>query len=429
MLNRLVNWFRTFAERGTTPEMTEMERKRVWLLHVFYLIATVTYIAAVIETYIVDGPREGHIILVLAILFQVGLVILLSGRILPAEFYLFLITNITLFIFENRHGPDAGVYLFYFPFMTIIAFLVDFRRLTFALFNLILTVCFLIATVMLSYKFLYRPFPAETEETSFRFNLILSGLMTAVVSFVIIRLSYRQYSEFVSRIEERRKNEEKMKAIIREKEILLAEIHHRVKNNLAVISSLLNLQMNTVTNEYTRNVLRESRNRVASMALIHQKLYRNLNVDEIDFRSYATDLFEEIRHSYYESASENIEVDVEGEPVKLSLTAAVPCGLILNELLSNCYKHAFPGNRSGKISIRFGKSKEKPETLWIQLEDDGIGLPPDFDIKQLNSLGLTIIQSLSEQLDAKWELVSGRESGTRFYMQFPVHPERVREQA
>jgi two-component sensor histidine kinase len=239
--------------------------------------------------------------------------------------------------------------------------------------------------------------------------------MMASVSVVIIRMMYSQYQHFNKRMEERRIAEESMKLAIREKETLLAEVHHRVKNNLAVISSLLNLQMNTVNNDYTRNVLRESRNRVASMALIHQKLYQHTNVEQIDFGSYASELVQEIKRSYPENTTGNISIHLEAEHIPVSLTKAVPAGLMLNELLSNCYKHAFHGRNAGNIFIRF---KKPGGQCMLEVEDDGIGLSGDFKIEKQESLGMTIIQSLAAQIDAGISIEGNKGCGTRIQAVF-----------
>jgi two-component sensor histidine kinase len=233
--------------------------------------------------------------------------------------------------------------------------------------------------------------------------------MMASVAIVIVRMMYAQFTDFNQRMEERSAAEESMKLAIREKETLLAEVHHRVKNNLAVITSLLNLQMNVVNNEYTRNVLLESKNRISSMALIHQKLYQNSNVEQIDFGLYANELVQEIRRSYPRNTTEAINISLEIEHIPLSLTKAVPAGLILNELLSNCYKHAFREHKSGNIFIRF---KKPGKQCILEVEDNGVGLSGDFKMEQQESLGMTIIQSLAEQIDATLSMTGNTGTGT-----------------
>lgn len=409
--------FNRFMAYGISGEMTEWEVRRIRLLNFFYLVATVTYFAGVIETFLVDGRSEGFLILIFALVFQLGLIPMLMKKSQAAEAFFLFAGNVTLFVFDNHYGKDAGTWLYYFPFMAVIAFLVDFKKTIPVLFHLVSTFLFLGAGFIFKGKLLYKEFPKEIIDASFIFSFFISAFAMAAITISILQMIYRQYTTFLQRMEERRIAEESMKAAIREKETLLAEIHHRVKNNLAVISSLLNLQMNTVENEYTREVLRESRNRVASMALIHQKLYNSPNAEEIDFGKYSSELVEEIRHSYSETITEKIRVDVEAEPCSLSLTIAIPCGLILNELLSNCYKHAFPGKRAGTIRIHSGK-KSDGKGFALHVIDDGIGLPAGFTPGNSDTLGVSIIQSLAEQVEAQWEMGRGEKGGTFFHMEF-----------
>jgi two-component sensor histidine kinase len=415
MYNQLFRFVTWFLSNGISPEMHEADQRRVRLLNFFYLVSTITFTAAVIETFLDEGTHEGLIVLCAAILFQLGLIPLLANKNKIAEFYFLVLGNISLFLFDNMYGKAAGVYLYYFPFVIVIAFLVDFKRNSFLAIHLGISLVLIVLGFFMKGKLLYRPFPAETLESSFNFNLVVSIVMMASVAVVIINMMYSQYVRFNLRMEERRQEEELMKISIREKETLLAEVHHRVKNNLAVISGLLNLQMNQVNNEYTKNVLRESRNRVASMSLIHQKLYQNVNVEQIDFGSYANELIDQIRQSYPDNTTESISVELDVEHVSLSLTKAVPCGLLLNELLSNCYKHAFQGKKDGKILIRFRKINEN---CLLEVEDNGIGFSGDFKIEEQETLGMTIIQSLTEQIDGKisYNGVSG--NGTKISIVF-----------
>jgi two-component sensor histidine kinase len=402
-------FFKRFLETGIVTGMHEADQRRMRLLNFFYLVATFTFIASTAETFLDEGKREGFLLLASALIFQLGLIPLRSGKRILAEFYFLTFGNISLFAFNNIYGTESGTFLYYFPYVIFIAFLVDFKKPAQAIFHLGLTLSFILISFPLSHQLLYRPFPPEKLAISFRFNFVVAIIMMGSVSVVIVRMMYSQYRHFNKRMEERRMAEESMKLAIREKETLLAEVHHRVKNNLAVISSLLNLQMNTVNNDYTRDVLRESRNRVASMALIHQKLYQHSNVEEIDFGSYASDLVREIKRSYPENTTGNISVHLDAEHIPVSLTKAVPAGLMLNELLSNCYKHAFPGKNSGTIFIRFKKSGEQ---CVLEVEDNGVGLSGDFKIEKQESLGMTIIQSLAAQIDSTVAIEGNKGNGT-----------------
>ncbi len=199
------------------------------------------------------------------------------------------------------------------------------------------------------------------------------------------------------------------------KEILLKEIHHRVKNNLQVISSLLALQAGAASDPRTRSLLRESQDRIRSMALIHEKLYQTGAERGVTFADYARDLAAHLRHSYA-GDSEAVDVEVDVADVSLDMDVSVPCGLIINELLSNALKHAFPGGRKGRV--RLGLRRGEGNTLVLTVSDDGIGFPPDIDVRAPRTLGLRIVNILATQIGASLDLRTAE--GTTFTLAFPV---------
>ena len=209
---------------------------------------------------------------------------------------------------------------------------------------------------------------------------------------------------------ERVRAEAIMQQALREKETLLKEIHHRVKNNLQIISSLLALQADECTLEETRESFAESIQRVRSMALIHERLYQSDTLARVDFGEYARTLAISLFRSYQTGAS--IELELETAPVELNIETAVPLGLVLNELVSNAFKHAFPSG-AGRLHIRV-----RPETEGFSLtvSDTGVGLPPDYDPENATSMGMTLIHTLIRQLKAR--LVIETASGTSFRIDF-----------
>ena len=179
-----------------------------------------------------------------------------------------------------------------------------------------------------------------------------------------------------------------------QKDLLLKEVHHRVKNNMQVISSLLNLQANASESDEAIRVLRESHDRVRSMALIHEQLYNSPDLGSIDFDDYAGNLLEQIVASHSSDASVRVERATEHPPVSIEI--GVPCGLILTELVSNALKHGFPDGRAGVISVSLSQLDDGTSRLCVQ--DNGIGLPEDLDIEKLDSLGLSLVDVLARQL-------------------------------
>jgi PAS domain S-box-containing protein len=219
-------------------------------------------------------------------------------------------------------------------------------------------------------------------------------------------------------ITQRRQAEEEIKTSLREKEILLKEIHHRVKNNLQIVSSLLNLQSRHVKDEF-RDQFKESQNRIKSMALIHETLYQSGNLTGVDVAKYAKSLSKHLIRSY--GADSSIRLKVDADNVLLGIDKSVPCGLIINELVSNSLKHAFSGEKDGEIRIVVrSENYSTDDTSRIRydmvISDNGIGLPKDFDYRKTNSLGLQLVSALTKQIDGNIEVDTSR--GTEFRITF-----------
>lgn len=206
--------------------------------------------------------------------------------------------------------------------------------------------------------------------------------------------------------------QEKIKQSLKEKEVLLREIHHRVKNNMQIISSLLSLQSNSMLDEKYKELFKESQNRIISMALIHEKLYLSRDIERIDFKEYIDDLARSLFQSY--EVYGNIELRINVNDVYLGIDFAIPCGLIINELVTNSIKYGFPDGRKGIISILIKSN----DTGYVELEvnDNGVGIPEGFDISKTTSLGLHLVTLLSDQLNG--EISWDGNDGTKFKIKF-----------
>jgi PAS domain S-box-containing protein len=214
-------------------------------------------------------------------------------------------------------------------------------------------------------------------------------------------------------ITERRQAQEALAASLKEKEVLLKEVYHRVKNNLQTVSSLLSLQADAVKDAPTRELFLESRSRVHSMAMVHERLYRSSTLADVDFRSYIETLAN--THLRSSSLAGTVALELDVAEITLGIDRAITCGLILNELLSNSLKHAFPGERRG--TIRIGMACRGKECV-LSYADDGIGLPEGFVAEEKESLGMVLITGLAQQIRAKLEVQV--EGGTNFTITFPV---------
>jgi PAS domain S-box-containing protein len=221
-----------------------------------------------------------------------------------------------------------------------------------------------------------------------------------------------------SDISERKETVARLSNSLDEKVVLLKEVHHRVKNNLQIISSLLNLQSQYIKEENVHEVFKESQNRIRSMALIHEKLYQTSNMSRLNFAGYVHELVMNLLHSYDTTGKVNFRMDI--EDVLLNIDTAITLGLSINEVVSNSLKHAFPAHRQGEVYISLKEISKDNFSLIIS--DNGKGLPEDVDFRNTSSLGLQLVNTLIEQLDGTIEMENN--NGTRFIITFSAPSEK-----
>lgn len=234
--------------------------------------------------------------------------------------------------------------------------------------------------------------------------------------YLIAAQKYSQDSFAVSvgiDITEHKLAEAQIQASLREKEVLLQEIHHRVKNNLQVISSLLDLQSQQIEEQGMLEVFRESQNRVKSMALVHEKLYQSKNFARINFAEYTESLTNYLFKAYELNAG-NIALELDIDEVAFNIDTAIPCGLIINELVSNALKYAFPNHRAGKVRVVLHSESNNQFTIIV--EDDGVGFSLDGNLSKMKSLGLQLVNVLAKQLKGNLEI--GVSKGSKFQVRF-----------
>jgi PAS domain S-box-containing protein len=214
-------------------------------------------------------------------------------------------------------------------------------------------------------------------------------------------------------ITDRMEAQEALRMSVREKETLLREVHHRVKNNLQIIASLLHFQAKKVRDPEDLVVFNEGRNRLRAMILVHERLYKSPGLAQIDFAGYLESLVKELWRSYAAALGGRISVHVDADPISLPIESALPCGMIVCELLTNSIKYAFPGERRGEIHVTLSTEEER---VALTISDDGIGLPVGFDPTQATTFGWQLIRSLAAQLDASLSAAGG--PGTQVVLQF-----------
>lgn len=214
-------------------------------------------------------------------------------------------------------------------------------------------------------------------------------------------------------ITERKQAEIQLKKSLNEKEVLLREIHHRVNNNMQIISSLLNLQSFHIADEKALNVFRESQNRVKSMGMIYEKLYQSKDISHIDFADYISSLVSGI-FSSYEIDTNHIKLKIDAQQILMGIETAIPCGLIINELVTNALKHAFVGRENGELDITLQILSD--DTYQLTIKDDGIGFPENIDFENVSTVGLQLVNGLVDQIDGTIEMDAGE--GTKFSIIF-----------
>ena len=234
------------------------------------------------------------------------------------------------------------------------------------------------------------------------------------ISLRIFEIEGKRYHQAIIRdITERKKAEEQNTEALREKEVLLREIHHRVKNNMQIVSSLLNLQSQSLSDPEVKAMFRESQDRIRTMALVHEKLYQTKDLSRIDFAEYIRSLAAYLFRTYQTEAG-RVQLKTDMDKTFLDINTSIPCGLIVNELVSNALKHAFPDKRKGEIAIELRESEGG--TLRLTVRDNGIGFPEGVDLMATDTLGLQIVALLVDQIDGKIDIK--RNHGTAFTLTF-----------
>jgi two-component sensor histidine kinase len=263
-------------------------------------------------------------------------------------------------------------------------------------------------------------FPPNDIELIKAICLHVGGAFDRAQLFAEVRRRAADRSELIdalyAEIKQRNEVEARLRESLAEKETLLKEIHHRVKNNMQVITSLLRLQANAESRWPVADLLHECEARVTSMALVHELLFQSPDRNRVDLAEYLKRLIAHL-HSFGDSDSRRIEVVNSLGRARMGVNVAMPCGLILNELVCNAFKHAFPGGCRGKVEVSLAPAGV--DALTLSVRDDGAGMPADFDLASASTLGYQLIGALARQLDGKIEWV--RERGTWIKITFPCH--------
>jgi two-component sensor histidine kinase len=301
------------------------------------------------------------------------------------------------FFISVKTGPDAFSILYFFPFVLVLAQMLG-RRETYVHLVILFILCFLtILAIIFSYQFSL-------------FNIVISDKLTSYVKYVNIIISFFIAIAYVFIISfEANKQERQLKSAIKQKDVLLAELFHRVKNNLNIVTSLLNLKKNSMTSREAQSALEECREMVFSMALVHNKMYTSNNIEQLNFKDYLDTLIPELVRSF--GGKEKVDVEVIVPEIIFDLSQAIPCGLIINEFITNAFKHAQVEGRKLKIQVNL---VEENGYVDIELNDNGPGvMTPQ---QEESSLGLGLIKSLTDQLGGTCNFKNN--NGLKFNLKF-----------
>jgi two-component sensor histidine kinase len=337
-----------------------------------------------------------------------------------ASFLLFSITiNLSIFFINEYYPFETGTYLFYFPLIVSVVLLNNpsFRD-KYSVRHFAICAAFFVAALLLDFPDLrlvtLKPIQIRI---LWYFDFVMATLLTGVLTFLLTRIIYNQNKEIIVQNDDLKKAKEIVNVSLKEKEVLLAELHHRVKNNLAIISGLLNLQEEATVSEEAKQVLSDSKTRIMSMALVHKMLYESVELKSINLGVYASELINELLYSY--NLLKVVKVNEDFDAVTISVNKSIPLGLVLNEVITNCIKYTYKPCKelNGVFNISI---KLKDNQVSLIMKDNGTGFPKDFNTESDNpSLGIYLIKTLAEQIDAKvW---FSNEDGAKIELNFSVH--------
>ena len=409
MLLKVWNYISTV---GVEEEYDDILVKRIILTNQFSVVAILIFLLSGINNYVLGDVFSALLIEGLVVVCLLGFYLNKLHFNRFSISFLFATISVAVFYFDSYSGILSGTYLYHFPLILAIAFVFDMREdKKIMIFHFLLIILFLTVNGLTHYNLFKSTFITDEKRSQmFLFNLVFSSSSVGFFVYLMTKNNLKESYSYIQRIEEKRQSEKAIKDALTEKNLLIAELHHRVKNNLAIISGLFSLKINDGISEEAKNVLLESRNRVRSMALIHNRLYKSDSLTDVNFEEYIQELVSEINASY-PTISNSIKINTEINNLSLNVNAAIPCGLILNELLTNCYKHAFKGAAEGQIDVSFARENN---FFIMKVKDNGKGLPSDYNKKQ--SLGVTVIEALSEQLDGSFNFYNNH--GTCFELKF-----------
>lgn len=408
--------FGNLINLGVNSEMEFYEKREARMVNLFGWIALIGSIAGITTVFFIKAKYPTFI--AMFSIFTAVAVLLLNykGYYEVATYVFVFTTNVSIFIIIQQYDTNVGNYLYYFPMIFCVALVhnptkVNANMRTLILFGMI-TISFLSAWIFDIDSLKNTTVSAEENKVLMVYNNCLTFFITIILVYLVVKLINRQNNETLEILKQQRESQVIIAQSLKEKETLLAEIQHRVKNNLAVITGLLNLQTEKAPCEASKILMIESRNRVMSIAMVHERLYKKENLSKINLKIYLSELIQEIVKSFPTQSNE-VKIFEELDHIEMELTRAVPIGLIINEAVTNSLKHAFDGTIDKPI-IKI-KMQIIYDKVHISFADNGIGYSDNTKRKD-NALGLSLIESLADQIDA--DIKFSAENGASLHLSF-----------
>jgi two-component sensor histidine kinase len=392
-------FFENLINVGVKPEMEYYQKRETKIVNLFALIIISALLVGSTSALFISGAFPTFMALFTAI-NATCMLIFNARKWHQLATYCFVVSiNITIFAMCEQYVESAGSYLYYYLFIFCVAVLhnpVKSNTRTIIFFSILLISFFATKTInMQSLKL--KGITDHDVLVLFKYNQFITIILALVLMYLVVKLINKQNNETLDLLHKEQLSQVKISQSLKEKEVLLSEVQHRVKNNLAIISSLLNLQIDKAPCNTSKQMMLESKNRVVSMAMVHNNLYKKDNLLKIDLKLYLSELVSELVNSFPIKTNQ-IQVQEELDKVEMEITHAVPIGLIVNETLTNSLKHAFNSNLEKPV-IRL-KMKWDEANVQICVADNGVGFS-ELALEKHDGLGLNLIESLADQIDAE----------------------------
>lgn len=390
--------FGNLINLGVKTEMEFYQKREARMVNLFALIALIGSVAGITTVFFISA-KYPTVIAMFSIFTAIAVLLFnLKGYYNAATATFIVTTNISIFVIVQQYVTNVGNYLYYFPIIFCIALVHNPTKpnARTIMFFVITAVSFLSAWIFDIQSLKNTTVTAQDDKVLLVYNSCFTFFITVILVYLVVKLINRQNNEALGLLKKEKDAQIKITQSLKEKDVLLAEIQHRVKNNLAIITGLLNLQAEKAPCEVSRQLMIESRNRVMSIAMVHERLYKKDNLSKIDLKLYLSELVREIVKSF-PTTVQQVEIQEELDKVEMEITKAVPIGLIINEALTNSLKHAFnTADKSPAVKIKMQLIYDR---VQICLADNGSGFSK-IENRNDTALGLSLIESLADQIDA-----------------------------